>query len=58
MLAVVFAPFIISGLLATLIGVLGAALIVVFFMLVDANFARWVLFLTGATIMLVRWLSG
>lgn len=57
MLAVLFAPFVVGGVLAALLGTVGIVLIVAFFMLVDATFARWILFLTGGLILLLRWIS-
>lgn len=57
MLAGLVAPFIVSGVLAALLVTAVTVLVVVFFMLVDVAFARWVLFLTGASILLYRWMS-
>lgn len=57
MLGVVFAPFIFSGVVAAFLGAIGTVLVIVFFMLVDATFTRWVLVMTGAILLLCRYMS-
>lgn len=58
MLGAVFAPFVLSGVLAAIAAGIGMILVVVFFMLVDSTFARLVLWTTCGIILLTRFLSG
>lgn len=54
MFAVVLAPWLITGLLAALLAAIATVLLVVFFMLVDADFARFVLLVVAALVLLSR----
>lgn len=54
MLAAILAPFMASALLAAIAVVIGTVLIVAFFMLVDATFARAVLLISSVILVSVK----
>lgn len=58
MLGIVVAPFVLTGLLATIGVVIGTVVIVIFFMWADPAFAKFVLFSIGAGMLIYRWMSG
>jgi hypothetical protein len=60
-LGIVVAPFVLTGLLATIGVVIGTVVIVVFFMWADPAFAKivlFVLFVLGAAMLIRRWREG
>jgi hypothetical protein len=58
MLTAIFAPFMVAGVAAIVLSLLAAVFVVIFFMLIDVDFARFVLLSIGVIIMLARWLGG
>ena len=52
------APWLVSGVLASVLVTVGFFAILAFFMWLDWGFARFVMFVAWAIFLVIRWLSG